>query len=70
MNCNLGNLDRLLRLIAGVGLFLLPFASGWDVWQLDAVKYGTAAIGGGLALTSSFRFCPVYRILGLNTCRL
>ncbi len=69
MTCNLGNTDRLLRLVLGVGFFLLPFASGWEIWSLEPLKYGAAAIGGVLALTSSFRFCPVYRILGLSTCR-
>ncbi|WP_342777057.1 DUF2892 domain-containing protein [Thalassobius vesicularis] len=70
MTCNVGNLDRLVRLVAGVGIFLMPFVAGWDIWNVDAAKYAVAAIGGAIALTSAFRICPLYRVLGLNTCRL
>lgn len=70
MTCNVGNLDRLVRLVLGVCVFLMPFVSGWDIWTNDIAKYVVAAIGAVLALTSVFRFCPLYRIFGVNTCRM
>ena len=70
MTCNVGNLDRLVRLVVGTGLFLLPFASDWVVWTNDIAKYAVAAIGAALALTSALRTCPLYRFVGLNTCRM
>ena len=68
--CNVGNLDRLVRLVLGVAVFLMPFATGWDIWSAALAKYGAAAIGAVLALTSVFQFCPLYRLLSINTCRL
>lgn len=70
MTCNVGNLDRLIRLVVGTGLFLLPFASGWGIWANDLTKYVVAVFAAVLALASALRICPLYRIFGLNTCRM
>jgi len=56
---NEGNVDRLLRIIVGLGLLALVFVGpktqfGW----IGLVPLLTGAIG----------FCPAYRLFGFNTC--
>lgn len=64
---NVGTMDRAGRALIGIlalaGAFLLGWFSGWMVWAAAAVgviMLGTAAIG----------FCPLYRLVGINTCRI
>ena len=59
MNANVGNTDRLLRIVAGIILIALVFVGpktplGW--------------IGVVPLLTGLFRWCPAYRLVGINTC--
>jgi hypothetical protein len=61
MKLNVGSLDKVLRIVVGLGLlslfFVLEGAAKW--WGLvGLVPLGTGLIG----------FCPLYAILGLNTC--
>jgi hypothetical protein len=58
---NEGSLDRLLRIIIGLGLLALVFVGpqtplGW--------------IGVVPLLTGLVGFCPAYRIFGITTCGL
>lgn len=59
---NVGNIDRAVRVLAGIVLIALFFAfpdSGWRwVFLLGVVPLAT-----GL-----FSTCPVYSILGISTC--
>lgn len=61
MKANVGGVDRLLRILVGLGLlalvFILPGAERW--WGL---------VGLVPLLTGLVRFCPVYTLFGLNTC--
>lgn len=61
MKANVGGVDRLLRILVGLGLlalvFILPGAERW--WGL---------VGLVPLLTGLVRFCPVYSLFGLNTC--
>jgi len=63
MKANVGGIDRVLRILAGIGLlslvFLLDGASRW--WGL----VGLVPLATGL-----FSFCPVYPLLGVSTCPL
>ena len=70
MAANVGTLDRLLRLVLGVVLIALPFTTEFPLWQSPLAQYGVPAVGAVLALTAAVRFCPLYRLLGLNTCRI
>lgn len=65
MTSNVGNIDRLLRLVLGAVLLVLPFVLGWEgsVMRIGAVVVGLVLIG-----TASIKFCPLYRILGMSTC--
>jgi hypothetical protein len=61
MQKNVGNVDRAIRVIAGLGLlsllFLLEGNARW--WGLAGlVPLGTAAMG----------YCPPYAWFGINTC--
>ena len=59
MKINVGNTERLLRIIAGVVIIALGlyYGSWWGV------------IGLVPLLTGLFRFCPLYTMLGMNTCK-
>ncbi|MCB2009833.1 MAG: DUF2892 domain-containing protein [Geminicoccaceae bacterium] len=63
---NVGPLDRLLRLIAGAILIILPFVSGMAGWLATLLP----VVGLVLVATGFFRFCPAYRILGISTCSI
>lgn len=66
MSINMGKLDRIARLVISVILLLLAF--------------GTSALGSGLlfwialivavifAVTALIGNCPLYRLIGVNTC--
>ena len=56
---NEGNLDRALRVIAGIVLISLVFVGPKAVWGW---------IGVVPLLTGLIGWCPVYTLLGLNTC--
>lgn len=59
MKANIGTIDQVIRILLGIGLIaatLLGFIGLWG-W-----------LGIILVLTGAFRFCPLYRILGFNTC--
>ncbi|MDP2134164.1 MAG: DUF2892 domain-containing protein [Sulfuritalea sp.] len=58
MKLNVGGIDRVLRIGAGLGLVAWA-ALGGPVWAwIGVVPLATGAIG----------WCPVYPLLGLNTC--
>ena len=68
---NVGNADRGLRFVLGLTLLLAPlmpllagFFAGWGAWT-----YAVHAVGIILILTALLRFCPVYTLLGINTCK-
>jgi len=66
MNKNMGGTDKIIRVIlaALVGvLYYLDYISG----TLAYVLMGVAII---LLITSLVNFCPLYRLLGINTCRI
>ncbi|MEY2632447.1 MAG: hypothetical protein RIR00_1101 [Pseudomonadota bacterium] len=61
MKANVGGLDKILRIIAGLGLVGATAAGMLPAWgYIGIVPLATGLIG----------FCPLYPILGLNTCPL
>lgn len=58
MNKNVGSLDRWLRIL--VGIVLIAIGYYYSIWWL----YIIAAIS---ILTGFFRFCGLYKLLGINT---
>lgn len=61
MKINVGNMDRILRIIVGLALIALAAAGIIGVWGW---------IGVVPLLTGIFRFCPAYTLLGMNTCQM
>lgn len=59
MNANVGGIDRILRVLAGVALLALTLTGQIGAWGW----IGMVPLATGL-----FRFCPLYRLLGINTC--
>ncbi len=70
MTANIGRPDRLIRAIIGAALFILPLLNIPAIWSSAALAYGSMAVGAVLALTAVFGFCPLYRIVGISTCKL
>ncbi len=67
---NVGNIDRIIRGVAGALLIAAPFLISMAIWENALFRWGTPALGLVLLLTAVFRFCPAYRLLGMNTCGL
>nr|WP_321456164.1 DUF2892 domain-containing protein [uncultured Cohaesibacter sp.] len=59
MTVNVGKLDRVLRVIVGIVLLAIVFIGPKTLWGL----IGIVPLATGL-----FRFCPLYTIIGINTC--
>jgi hypothetical protein len=56
---NEGKLDRTLRVIAGLGILSLVFVGPQTAWGwVGVVPLVTGLVGN----------CPLYSILGINTC--
>jgi hypothetical protein len=64
MTPNVGSTDRIVRLVIGALLVVLPllgvFGTGWPVWL--SVVVGLVLVG-----TALVRTCPGYSILGIRT---
>ncbi len=61
MPCNEGKIDRLLRVIVGLALISLVFVGPKAVWGW---------VGIVPLLTGLIGFCPLYTLLGINTCKV
>lgn len=57
--CNVGGIDRILRIIVGLALIALVFVGPKVVWGW---------VGVVPLLTGIFKFCPAYKLIGVNTC--
>lgn len=60
MNLNVGGIDRILRIAAGVILIALAITGVFAPWGW----IGVVPLATGL-----FRFCPLYPLLGISTCK-
>lgn len=61
MKMNAGTVDRILRVLIGIGLLSLA---------LTGPKTAFGYIGIIPVLTGLFGYCPVYTVLGVNTCSM
>ncbi len=62
----MGGLDRIIRLVVAITvavLFYLNIIEG-------TLAYVLLALAGVFVLTSFISFCPLYSIVGLNTCKI
>ena len=58
---NVGGIDKILRIVAGIALIA-------SVFLLPAVMNPWGWIGVVPLLTGLFNFCPLYPLIGVNTC--
>lgn len=64
MTCNVGGVERPIRIVVGIGLLGLGAFAG-----LSAELTAVALVLGTIALvTGVIGYCPVWKLLGLNTC--
>lgn len=61
MNANVGTLDRSLRIAVGLILIALSLAGVIGLWGW---------IGVVPLATGILRYCPVYPLLGIKTCKM
>lgn len=59
MSANVGTIDRVIRILIGLLLIGATLGGVIGVWGW----IGMIPLATGL-----FRFCPAYRLIGLNTC--
>ena len=59
MKSNVGGIDKTLRIVAGLILIALAATGTVGIWGW----IGVVPLATGL-----FNFCPVYMLLGMNTC--
>lgn len=67
MSANVGQIDRLLRLVLGLALLAAPLLGGLAIFGAPALGYAALAVGAILTLTASIKFCPLYRLIGVCT---
>ncbi|VAW45693.1 hypothetical protein MNBD_GAMMA04-406 [hydrothermal vent metagenome] len=60
MNCNVGGIDRILRVVVGVALITWAVISGNLLGWIGVVPL----------LTGVFKFCPAYTLLGIKSCKV
>jgi hypothetical protein len=59
MKVNAGMIDRIARVVLGLGLLSIAFIGPKTPWGF---------VGIVPILTGSIGFCPLYTLLGINTC--
>jgi len=60
MQCNVGGIDRVLRVIVGVALIAMVFVGPKTPWGwIGLIPLITAIVG----------FCPAYALIGFRTCK-
>lgn len=64
MKQNMGNVDRIIRILVAA-VFAYLYFSGTVTGTLGLVL---VILGGIFVLTSMVGFCPLYTLVGLNTC--
>jgi len=60
MQCNVGGIDRVLRITVGALLVILAITGVIGTWGW---------VGLVPMATGIFRFCPAYPLLGIKTCK-
>ncbi len=58
--CNVGGIDRFVRIIAGAAIIIAGI-----IYQSWLGAIGVIPLATGL-----FRFCPLYKVIGVSTCEI
>ncbi len=70
MTVNVGDADRIIRLVLGVVLLVVPFFGGLALFDVTMATVISVIAGIVLVGTSAIKFCPLYRIFGFRTCKV
>jgi len=65
MKKNMGNTDKAIRVILALGIALLYY---FDIIQ-GTLAYVLMALAIIFLITSFISFCPLYKPIGINTCK-
>lgn len=63
MTCNVGRTDKIVRVIIGLALLSLLFFLHGNIRFIGL-------IGIIPLLTAYFGYCPLYRVFGIDTCKI
>lgn len=61
MSRNVGGIDKILRILIGIALIVLALIGTIGPWGW----VGVLPLATGL-----FNFCPAYKLIGINTCKI
>jgi hypothetical protein len=64
MTCNVGSADKVVRILLAFAAGCYAIFGGVEGW-LRVVLYVVATV---LLLTALVGFCPLYRVVGVNSC--
>jgi disulfide bond formation protein DsbB len=63
MQCNVGGIDRIARIVLGIVLLLVGLLAPIETtWRIVALVVAAIAL-----VTAAVRFCPANAILGINS---
>ena len=66
MNKNVGNTDKTIRIIIGILLLVAAFTISLSAnAKIIVIVLGVIALATGL-----INFCPLYKLIGVNTCKI
>jgi len=63
MDCNVGGIERIGRILAGIALIITAYAGLAGLGAILVYAAGAVFLGTGIV-----RFCPISKLLGINTC--
>lgn len=64
MKCNVGGIDRSIRVVLGIILLLVGLLVPMEMlWQVLVLVAAAIAL-----ITAAVRFCPINEMLACNTC--
>lgn len=66
MKRNMGGVDRIIRFVAAIVIGVLYWQGIID----GTLAYVLLAVAAVFLITSFISFCPLYRLIGLNTCKV
>ena len=66
MKQNMGNTDRIIRVLVAAAIAVLYISNT----VTGILAYVLLAVGAIFLLTSLVGSCPLYSLLGINTCRV
>ena len=65
MKANMGSLDKVIRIVLAIVFAMLFITKTVE----STVGMVLLVLGGVFLFTSILSFCPLYTILGINTCK-